>query len=182
MKSKLILGLALVLGGISLISSTVAQSISNSVDGLGFPTSMPIPNANPSLRRPLLVHVPTKVKIERTADMLSIGIDNKSSLDATKLMVGTNMMTGVQSEVYVYPLGEARPAPRSEGLDSGLDFNLGTQILHTKPDGMPVPGVKYLVEMDLTVFETDISVGHDWEPVGKNYKVLWRRTLKQIVE
>jgi hypothetical protein len=41
---------------------------------------------------------------------------------------------------------------------------------------------KYIVEMDLTVFETDIPGQHMWDPHSKNYKVLWQRTLKQIVE
>jgi hypothetical protein len=42
---------------------------------------------------------------------------------------------------------------------------------------------KYVVEMDLTVFETDIPPQHMWHPQGsKNYKVLWQRTLRQTVE
>jgi hypothetical protein len=185
-KPKIILGLALVLGGISLLGSTAAQSSSHSAKGPSFPTSPPITNANPSIRLPLLVHVPAKLKIERTTDMLSVEIDNQSLLEATNLMVGTNRVTGVKSELYVYPVGETRPAPANDGayggLASGLDFNLGTHILHTKPDGIPLPGIKYVVEVDLTAFETDIPRGHFGQPFSKNYKVLWRRTLKQIVE
>jgi len=135
------------------------------------------------IRLPLLVQVPTQLKLERTTDLLSVGVDNENGLEATNLMVGTNMVTGVQSELYVHPVGEPRPVSgNGAGLASGLHFNLGTHFLHIKPDGLPLPGVKYVVEMDLTVFETDKPAGHRWSPQGKNYKVLWRRTLKQVVE
>jgi hypothetical protein len=67
-------------------------------------------------------------------------------------------------------------------LSDGLDFNLGTRFWHTKPDGIPLPGKKYVIEVELTIFETDVPPQHDWCPHGKNYKVLWRRTLKQTDE
>jgi hypothetical protein len=38
------------------------------------------------------------------------------------------------------------------------------------------------VEMELEVFETDIPPQHDWSPQSKNYKVLWKRTLKRTVD
>ena len=147
----------------------------------GFPILPPITNANPAIRLPLLVHVPTKLKIERASDTLSMEID-KSSLEATNLMVGTNLVTGVESKVYVYPDGQPRPVDGGQGLSGGLDFNLGAIYWHTRSDGLPLPGKKYVVELELTVFETDIPPQHAWSPYGKNYKVLWQRTLKQIVE
>jgi hypothetical protein len=145
----------------------------------GFPIPPPITNGNPSIRLPRLVHVPTKLKIERTTDRLSVEID-QTSLAATNLMVGTNMVTGVHSKEYVFPEGEPRPANGKHGW--GTDFNLGTSLLHTRPDGIPLPGKKYVVEVDLTVFETDVPPQHAWQPQGsKNYKVLWQQTLKQTV-
>jgi hypothetical protein len=183
MKSKLLLGLALVLSGGWFGCSAIAENPTNSNQWQGFPILPPITNANPSIRVPLLVHVPTKLKIERASDRLSVEID-KSSLEATNLMVGTNMVTGVENKVYVYREGESRPAIGGYGL-GGIDFNLGTSIWHIKPDRVPINPMstqKYVVEMDLTVFETDIPPQHMWDPHGKNYKVLWRRTLKQIVE
>jgi hypothetical protein len=95
-------------------------------------------------------------------------------------MVGTNMVTGVESKFYVYSDGQPRPANGGYGL-GGIDFNLGTRFWHTKPDGIPLPGKKYVVEVELTIFETDIPPQHDWSPYGKNYKILWQRTLKQTV-
>jgi HEAT repeat protein len=163
------------------ITLQTAQSSAASEQWRGFPILPPITNANPSIRLPLLLHVPTKLKIERTTDMLSVEIDH-SSLEATNLMVGTNMMTGVQSESYVFPEGQPRPANGGYAL-GGVDFNLGKSSWHTKQEGIPLPGKKYVVELDLTVFETDVPPQHMWQPQGsKNYKVLWQRTLKQTVE
>jgi hypothetical protein len=127
------------------------------------------------------VHVPSKLQIDRTADMLSVTIDT-NGFESTNLTVGTNMVTGVESKVYVYPDGESRPVDGGEGLSGGWDFNLGTRFWHTKPDGIPLPGKKYVVEVELTAFETDIPPQHDWSPHGKNYKILWQRTLKQVVK
>ena len=181
MKPKLLPGLALVLGGGLFGCSAVAETSTNSNQWHGFEILPPITNANPSIRVPLLVHVPTKLKIERASDTLSVEID-KSSLEATNLMVGTNMVTGVENKVYVYPDGEPRPANGGYGL-GGTDFNLGKRFWHTKPDGIPLPGKKHVVEVELTIFETDIPPQHDWSPQGsKNYKILWQRTLKKTAK
>jgi hypothetical protein len=181
MKLNVVLCLALVLSGGLFGCSAVAESLMNSNQWPGFPILPPITNANPSIRLPLLVHVPTRLKIERTNDTLSVTID-RSSVEATNLLVGSNMVTGVESKMYVYAEGETRPTNGALGLTGGLDFNLGISYWHTKTDGIPVAGKKYVVEMELAAFETDIPPQHFWEPHGKNYKVLWRRTLKQIVE
>jgi len=162
----------------ALIRLQTAQSSANSEPFRGFPIPPPITNANPSIRLPRLVHVPTKLKIGRTTDMLSVKVD-QSSLEATNLMVGTNMVTGVQSEEYVFPEGEPRPANGRYGL-GGTDFNLGTSFLHTRPDGIPLPGKKYVVEVDLAIFETDIPPQHEWAPTSKNYRILWKRTLTHL--
>src|ERR1035437_3940595 len=140
-----------------------------------------IADADPSIRHPVSVRVPTRLKIERTADTLSVEIDT-NSFESTNFTIGTNMVTGVQSKVYVYTEGQPRPANGGYGL-GGTDFNLGTSFWHTKREGIPLPGKKYVVELDLTIFETDIPSQHMWRPQGsKNYKVLWQRTLKHTVE
>ena len=181
MNSKPILCLALVLSGGLFSCCTTAQSSAESEPFRGFPILPPIRNADPSIRLPLLVHVPTRLKIERTTDMLSVEID-RTSLEATNLMVGTNMVTGVQSGLYVFPEGQPRPAHGGYGL-GGVDFNLGKSFWHTKQEGIPLQGKKYVVELDLTVFETDVPPQHMWSPQGsKHYRVLWQRTLKETVE
>lgn len=93
------------------------------------------------------------------------------------------MVTGVQSKLFVYRVGESRPAERFRlGLSGGLDFNLGTDFVNAKLGGIPVPGEKYVIEMDLAVFETDVPCQHMWSPESGKYKILWTRTLRQIVE
>jgi hypothetical protein len=90
------------LSGGLLGCSAAAPSSANSAKppllvGPSFPILPPITNANPLIRLPLLVHVPTKLKIERTTDTLSVEID-KSLLEATNLMFGANMVTGVRMQ------------------------------------------------------------------------------------
>ena len=181
MKPKLLLGLALVLSGVVFGRFATAQGSAKPNHWQPFQIIPPITNANPSIRHPIFIRVPTKLKIETASDTLSETIDT-NSFESTNLMVGTNMVTGVEGKIYVYPKGESRPANGGDSLSSGLDFNLGVRYWHTKQDGIPLPGKKYVVEIDLAIFETDIPPQHDWEPNGKNYKVLWRRTLKQTVE
>ena len=180
-KPKLILYLALVLSGGLFGHSVIAQSSVKPDQWQPFPILPPITNANPAIHCTISIRVPTKLKIERMSDMLSETIDT-NSFESTNLIVGTNMVTGVEGKIYVYPEGESRPANGGDSLSSGLDFNLGLRYWHTKQDGIPVPGKKYVVEIDLAIFETDIPPQHHWEPYGKNYRVLWRRTLKQTVE
>jgi len=181
MNPKLLLCLALVLSGGLSGNFAAVQSSAKADKWQPFQIIPPITNADPSIRCPVSVRVPTKLKIERTSDTLSETIDT-NSFESTNLMVGTNMVTGVEGKIYVYPEGESRPANGGDSLSSGLDFNLGVDYWHTKQDGIPLPGKKYVVEIDLAAFETDIPPQHDWEPYGKNYKVLWRRTLKQTIE
>jgi hypothetical protein len=181
MKLKLILGLALVLSGGLIGCSAIAQNLSNSDRRDVFQIPPPITNADPSIRCPVSIRVPTELKIQRTSDTLSVTIDT-NSFESTNLMVGTNMVTGVQSKIYVYPEGESRPASGGSGLSSSLDFNSGVRYWHTRQDGIPLPGKKYMVEMDLVAFETDVPAQHMWDPYGKNYKILWQQTLKQTVE
>ena len=180
MKPGILLCLALLSGGGFSGCSTAGQRSAGSEHWNGFPILPPIANANPSIRLPLVVHVPTRLKIERTTDMLSLEID-RSSLEATNLTVGTNMVTGVESRIYVYPEGELRPEDGGYSL-GGADFNLGTRFWHAAQEGIPRPGKRYIVEADLVVFETDIPPQHMWSPYGKNYAVLWKRSLKQTVE
>jgi hypothetical protein len=181
MKLKLILGLALVWSGGWFGYSAVAQSLAKSNQWHGFAILPPITNANPAIRRPVSICFPTRLKIERTSDTLSEMIDT-NSLQSTNIMVGTNMITGVESKIYIYPEGESRPANGSQEVCNSLDFIPSIYYWHTKTDGIPLPGKKYAVEVDLTAFETDIPPQHMWSPHSKNYKVLWQRTLTQTVE
>lgn len=182
MKFKLLLSLALVLSGSLFDSSSTAQSAPKSVQWPG-PSLPPVAGADPSIRHPISVKIPTRLKLERTADTLSVAIDT-NSFESTNLLVGTNMVTGIRSDWYVYPVGQARPAKGRAGF-SGLQNFYSVRMVnywHTQPDGIPQAGKSYVVEVDLVAFETDVPPQHMWNPYDKNYRILWKRTLKQTVQ
>lgn len=142
----------------------------------------PTADADPAVRHPISVRIPTQLKIVRTADALSVSTDT-NSLESTNLTVGANMVTGVRSEFYVYRVGAPRPAnPMGMGMNSGLNFSLGTSYWNRIRDGIPQPGQGYVVEIDFAAFETDVPAQHMWDPQSDKYKILLRWTLKQIVK
>ena len=146
------------------------------------PILPPIPDVDPSIRHKVEVEVPTRLTVERESSTLSIAVD-RIWLEPTNIMVGLRMVPGVQWQTYIYPADETRPSQTDRGgLYGGLDFNLGTSYLHTKPDGIPAAGKNYVVEMDLSIFETDVPGQHMWSPYSKNFRVLWKRTLRHLVE
>jgi len=143
-----------------------------------FPVRPPLADANPFVRHSVSIRVPTKIKVVRSADTLSVEIDT-NLFESTNLLVAKGMVTSIEYHLFIYPVAEARPKEGGSGLSG--DFNLGVRFWHTKQDNIPLPWKRYVVEMDLAIFETDIPAQHFWSPQGsKNYKVLWRRTLKQI--
>jgi hypothetical protein len=120
--------------------------------------------------------------VKRTVDTLEIKVD-KTTLEPIVISVGSKMETGIECELYVYPVEGTRPSEAgSYGMCSGTEFNLGTSFINRSLGGIPKRGEKYIVEMELAIFETDIPSQHMWMPHSQNYRVLWRRTLKQIVE
>lgn len=68
------------------------------------------------------------------------------------------------------------------GLQSGAGFSLGIDTWSTRTDGLPVPGTKYLAEVRLVLFETDVPPQHEWDPHAGRYQALWTRTLQQAEE
>lgn len=166
----------------SVICAGCAAQTQSNGNFVGFEFLPPISDVDPSVRHKVEVTVPTQLTVERGSNTLSITVD-RNSREPTNIMVGSKMVTGVECQTYIYPEGETRPSRTDRGGLGGLDFNLGTAFLHTKPDGIPVAGKKYVVEMDLSIFETDIPGQHHWSPhYGKNYRVLWKRTLRRGVE
>jgi hypothetical protein len=159
--------------------------------------------ANSSIRHAVSIRVPTKLKIGRTADMLTLEIDENSFVPAS-LSVGTNMWTGFDRQVFVYPLGGKCPVNQSDlagdndnsgnvdsiiftvwnGMKVGDEyFSFGKQNFDVKEDDFSLPGKKYIVEMDSAIFELEPdSQGYFNPQRSKTYKILWRQTLKQTVE
>jgi hypothetical protein len=135
-----------------------------------------------STTRAISVRVPSALRIARAIDSLSVEIDS-ASLASTDITIDDGMVLGVESDVSVFAQGEAHPtSPQRQGLSSSTTFDLGTSIWNEKQDGLPSPGKKYVAEMHLVLFETDVPTGHHWDPHAGNFKALWSRTLLQAEE
>lgn len=149
----------------------------------GFPfgaaqnTSSPAHQAGQKVIR---IRIPTKLRIERiTPGEVDVQID-KHSFELVQVTIDQRMWVGSKSELRVYPAGKSRPALSHDGygFTSGTNFDFGTAILNARDSSFPVPNKKYIIEVMLTFFETDIQPGHLWQPEGtKKYKALLHRTL-----
>lgn len=129
---------------------------------------------------PQRLSVPTKLAINREDSTLSVSIDEAREQVAVDVTPG--LVLGVSCQLVVDAVGSSRPRLGRQGLSSGTDFNLGTSIFNRAQDGLPVPGVPYVVQMTLAVFETDRPPGPHWSPQGPKYRVLWTRIIQQRVE
>ncbi|HWB59573.1 MAG TPA: hypothetical protein VG733_08775 [Chthoniobacteraceae bacterium] len=156
--------------------------------GMNYPEPTPIRNADPSVTTPVAIKVATRLKVTGKGKSLVVEADTHDALETIKIAVGRNMVTGLDTEYFVYPEGQARPRQSAGSTLEGVtDFDklgneLGVSLAQTA-DGKPtVKGTKYVVEIVMTIFQTDEPPQHMWGPEGgKLYKVLWTRTLKQVV-
>jgi hypothetical protein len=98
------------------------------------------------------------------------------------MKVGKDMATGLKQELRVYRDGKLDQFGY-HSLESGPAGkpSIGV-VLNKKIDKIPQPGEKYTVEVQLTLFETDIPPQHLWSPESGKYRVLWTKTLKQKSE
>ena len=97
------------------------------------------------------------------------------------------MTMGVKYELRIWEQGEARPVEANGGVgmtgpvtSSDLGFLNGKTLLNKAQGAIPVPGKTYVVEEDVSIFETDIPAQHMWSPTSKKYKVLWDGKLQFI--
>jgi hypothetical protein len=127
------------------------------------------------------VRVPAALLLSRGLDTLSVSID-PTSLGDTRVTVDPGMLLGVESDTTVFPVGHEPPAAGRKGYASGASFSLGTDTWNTRTDGIPVPGTRYVAEMTLVLFETDVRPQHEWDPHAGRFKALWTRTLRQAEE
>jgi hypothetical protein len=134
MNPKFLLCLALALSGIWLGSSAVAQDTPEPTNRHGFLMFPPITNVNFLITHRVSVRVPTKLKIERMAGMLSVTFDT-NEFESTNLVIGSNAVTVVLGKLFAWPVGEPRPTNWIGGWqDVGLNFNPGTVVLSTNYD------------------------------------------------
>lgn len=143
----------------------------------GFPVVPPIADVDPTHRSPVAVRIPTAMQSVRHGDSLTISFP---SLQATNLMVGHKMVTGVTREEYVHSMGVTQRLGMS--LQGGLAFESSTNVFTLSSDAIPRPGQEFIFEYRVTMFETDLPGQHMWSPQsGKHYKVLWRQTFKETI-
>jgi hypothetical protein len=150
------------------------------------PIYPPTADADPSIRHDVVVAMPTRLTVERTADRMTVGFD-PTATEGVKITLGDRMTMGVKSELRVWGEGEARPVEANGGVTLGgpvTSSDLGLQsekyFLNRAQGGIPVPGKSYIVEEDVSVFETDIPAQHMWSPTSKKYKVLWENKIQFV--
>ena len=124
------------------------------------------------------VRVPAGLSLARALDSLSVAVD-PGSLAVTQVTVDPGMTLGVETRTTVFARGQPPPPPGRHGFASGADFTLGEDIWNTAQDGLPVPGTKYVAQVELVLFETDVPPGPKWNPHAGRYVALWTRTLQQ---
>ena len=149
---------------------------------VGFPVLPPVPTADPAVRHEETFRLPTLLRVLRTDNQFSVGID-PGSLEPVKLRVGKNMVTGLKEQILLFRDGKPVVSGYEslQGLDAGnTPRNVGG-VFNRRTDKFPQPGEAYTVEVRLTLFETDIPAQNLWSPEGGKYRILWTRTLKQEV-
>ena len=164
-----------------LVSAVLAQ-------GPKFPSYPPSADADPSVRHEVVVPMPTRLRVERTPDRISVGFDI-TSVQSVRITVGKLMTIGVKYERRVYAAGDPRPVD-AEAIGyssieepvnpSNAGFLNGRSFLNRIQGGIPVPGRTYTVEEDVSIFETDIPSQRMWSPVSKKYRVPWENKLVYV--
>ncbi len=139
------------------------------------------PTPNPKIKETRTFHVPTELKLGQFNGKPTYGLAPKP-LDTLKLKVGQGLYTGAEYRVYLYPEG----APRPDHEDSGGTCDVEaladwTGYCSGKTYG-PVAGVKYVLEVEILVFQTEVPPKSQWEPYGEWYKVLWTGSVKGTVQ
>lgn len=149
-------------------------------DASEFPPSFgPIAGADLSVREKREVQVPAGIRAFRTADALAVCADS-GPLKPITPEVGKKMVLGMRRKFYLYREGTARPArPSYEELGGPLTKTSNLpQFYQAEPFGALRRGQPYVVEFEITIFETDIPGQHMWSPESGKYKVLWQTTLQ----
>lgn len=131
--------------------------------------------------RELSVRVPAAIMIARGLDSVAVSVD-PSSLAETRVTVAAGMMLGIEAECRVFPAGQSQPAGKRRGITSGVDFDVSHCTWSSTSDGVPVQGTKYVAEMHIVLFQTDVRAKPGWDPHAGRFEALWERALRQAEE
>jgi hypothetical protein len=138
----------------------------------------PVADADPSIRHAVEVNVPTIMRVVSRGTSVTVSFP---TIRPMNLMVGDRMVTGISYKQTLHLDGVERLLSRS--LHGGLAFKPEEVVLTPGRDGVTEPGQEYILEQQVTMFETDIPTQHMWSPkVGKYYRVLWTQTFRQTIK
>jgi len=132
---------------------------------------------------PLSVRVPASLSVTRALDTLSVAVD-PASFATAEVMARGGSVIGVEADVSVFPMGQAGAQASLErhAVASGTDFGVATSTWRTAQYGVPAPGTRYVAEMRLVLFATDVPPALHWQPRAGHFEALWTRTLRQAEE
>ena len=131
--------------------------------------------------REVVVRVPAALRIARGLDTLSVELDPDARAEMTVKVTPPSTL-GVAYTTRVFEAGGTRVVSERHGDVPGPGFDLGTLVWRSDQDGLPQPGRKYVVEMRLVLFETEVAPGPRWNPHKGRFRSLLTRTLRQAEE
>jgi hypothetical protein len=143
-----------------------------------FAPKPPILGADPSERHEETRSVATRLIARLDSDGLFLGVDSLSFRSIT-ISVGRHMLVGLKCDSYYYdgpervPLG---PCPEQTGLGWAKCPELEGFLVRARKQG----GMQFIQE--LTLFETNVPMQHDWHPEVGMYRILWRGVATGFLE
>jgi hypothetical protein len=153
------------------------------------PQYPPATDADPSVRHEVVVPMPTRLSVDRKPDCFSVAFD-LAAPRRVKITVGKKMSIGVKYEMRVYAKGD--PRPQNAGVvgyasvmepvtSSEPNFLNGATLFNSAAAGIPAPGKHYIIEEDVSLFETAVPPQHLWlVEIGRRYTVLWAKRLRTV--
>lgn len=129
----------------------------------------------------LSLRVPAGLSVARALDTLTVGVD-PDTLGVTELKAHAGMTRGVEARAHVMARGGERVVAERSALTPGTDFAVATVTWSAGKDGVPLTGTRYVVEVELVLFETDVPPSDAWDPRAGRFEALWTRTLRQAEE
>lgn len=129
----------------------------------------------------LSLRVPAGLTVARALDTLSVGVD-PDTLGVTEVTAHAGVTRGIEAHARVFPRGSAHAVAERSALAPGTDFAVAAATWTAGKDGVPAAGTRYVVEVELVLFETDVPPSGAWDPRGGRFEALWTRTLRQAEE
>ncbi len=131
--------------------------------------------------REVVVRAPVALRVARGLDELSVELDPDARGTMT-VKATPHSVLGVAYTTRVFERGGTQALGERRGTVPGAGFDLGAQVWRTGPDALPQRDKKYVVEMRVVLFETDVAPGPRWNPHAGRFRSLFERTLRQSEE